>query len=331
MTLLITKMLLPTSKYSLKCPNAMNPIGVTVHETGNIATAMSEISYMIGNNTSTSYHFAVDETRVVQGLPLNRNGFHSGDGSSGRGNARTIGVEHCYNWDGKKITKNDLKYNSLYQKALTNGIELIAQLFIDNPQWGIPEHGKNIWRHYDHSKKNCPQRMIEEGYWTTYVARVKARYLELKGGNKVVVKSSASNPDKEGRSTKFKRGDKVRLSASAKQWKGSSSFTISSFKSTYVVDWLNVDGTIYIKPVGADWGGNVYERDIEHARSNDIQKDDIIKLRGPKATNWVGGAKITDGMRNVEYSVRSRNGNVLYIDSGTFRGEIYDWDAVKIK
>lgn len=185
MTLQITKMLLPSSKHSLKCPNAMEPIGVTVHETGNKATAMAEISYMIGNDTSTSYHFAVDEERAVQGLPLNRNGFHSSDGSRGTGNAKTIGVEHCYNWNGKTTTKNDPKFNALYQKALANGIELIAQLFIDHPKWGVPQSGKNIFRHYDHSRKNCPQRMIEEGYWNTYVNRVKARYLELKNGGAV--------------------------------------------------------------------------------------------------------------------------------------------------
>lgn len=329
MGLQITKMLLPSSKYSLKCPNAMNPIGVTVHETGNIATAMAEVSYMIGNNTSTSYHFAVDETRAVQGVPLNRNAFHAGDGRNGRGNARTIGVEHCYNWTGGATTKNNAKYNALYQKALTNGIELIAQLFIDYPAWGVPEHGKNIWRHYDQSGKNCPQRMIEEGYWNTYVARVKARYLELKGGNKPVAnKTVAKNPDKEGRSTAFKRGDKVRLSASAKRWLRSSTFDLGSFKSTYEVDWLNVDGTIYISPIGADWGGNVLESDIELARNNDIQKDDIIILR-PQATNWFGGTKITDGMKKVQYSVRERKGNTLYIDNGQFRGLIYDWDAIK--
>ena len=329
MTLLITKMLLPNSKYSLKCPNAMDPIGVTVHETGNFATAMSEISYMIGNNTSTSYHFAVDETRAVQGLPLTRNGFHSSDGSRGTGNAKTIGVEHCYNWNGKATTKHDPKYNALYQKALSNGIELIAQLFIDHPKWGTPEAGKNIWRHYDHSKKNCPQRMIEEGYWNTYVARVKARYLELKGGKTVVVKSLASNPDKEGRSTKFKRGDKVKLSPSAKKWRGSSSFGLDSFKATYEVDWNNVDGTIYISPIGADWGGNVLESDIENFRNNNIMKDDIIILR-PQATHWFGGSKVSDGMKKTEYSVRERiNGNTLYIDNGTFRGIIYDWDAIK--
>lgn len=328
MPLKVIKMLLPASKYAKKCPNPMQPIGLTVHETGNVATAKSEISYMIGNDTSTSFHIAVDEKNIVQGLPFNRNGHHSGDGSKGTGNGKTIGMEICYNWTGGATTKNNAKYNPLYQAAVRNAIEAAAQLFIDNPHWGEPKHLKNIFRHYDHSKKNCPQRMIEEGTWTTFVENVRLRYLELKGGKNVVVKSLAANPDKEGRSTMFKRGDKVKLSASAKSWLRSSSFDLGSFKSTYEVDWLNVDGTIYISPIGADWGGNVLEVDIETAPNNNIQKDDIITLR-TQATHWYGGSKLSDGMKKAEYSVRYRKGNLLYIDNGTFRGLIYDWDAVK--
>jgi len=183
MALQITKLLLPASKYALKCPNFLDPIGVTIHETGNIASAMAEISFMIGNSSSTSYHVAIDDIRAVQGLPFYLNGWHSGDGSKGRGNRKTIGIEHCYNWNGKETTKNDPKYNPLYQKALLNGIEFVAHLFIDYPQWGLPKDGTNMWRHFDHSGKNCPQRMIEENYWKTYVALVKARYLELKNGD----------------------------------------------------------------------------------------------------------------------------------------------------
>lgn len=181
MALTITKVNAPQDKLKLKAPYSMDPIGTTTHETGNIATAMAEISYMLGNNSTTGYHFAVDDTRAVQGLPLNRNAFHSGDGSTGRGNRKTIGVEHCYNWNGKTTTKNDKKYNPLYQKAIKNGIELQAQLFIQYPQWGEPKAGVNMFRHYDHNRKNCPQRIIEEEYWNTYVALVRARYLELKG------------------------------------------------------------------------------------------------------------------------------------------------------
>ena len=199
MGLTITKMIVPASKYGVKCPYPMNPIGTTTHETGNKASAMSEVSYMLGNNREVSYHFAADDIRAVQGLPLNRNGWHSGDGGSGRGNRKTIGVEICYNWNGRTTTKNDKRLDPLYQKAVKNSVELQAQLFIKHPKWGVPKAGVNMFRHYDHSRKNCPQRMIEEGYWNTYVALVKARYLELKGG-KVTGNTSVG-------SYKVKKGD----------------------------------------------------------------------------------------------------------------------------
>ena len=187
MTLQITKVETPKSKYAVKCPYTMEPEGLTIHETGNIATAMAEISYMLGNDSETSYQFAIDDERAVQGLPLNRNGWHAGDGGNGFGNRKTIGLEHCFNWTGGKVTKGHPIYDAKYHKAIANGIELSAQLFLQYPKWGVPEAGKNIWRHYDHSRKNCPQRLIEEGKWLDYVAKVKARYLELKGIKKPVV------------------------------------------------------------------------------------------------------------------------------------------------
>lgn len=193
LSLPITVVTTPSNKYSVKCPYFMEPIGVTIHETGNIQTAMGEISYMLGNDREVSYHYAVDEVRAVQGLPLNRNGWHSGDGANGRGNRRTIGIEHCYNWTGGSTTRYNSKYNALYQKTLLNGIELTAQLFIKYPKWGVPERGKNIWRHYDHDGKNCPQRMIEEGRWVWYVEQVKKRYLELKKNPNAVYEVTSTN------------------------------------------------------------------------------------------------------------------------------------------
>ena len=61
-----TKMLVPSSKYNIKCPYSMNPSAVTRHDTANDASAMSEVSYMIGNSLEVSYHVAVDDYRAVQ-------------------------------------------------------------------------------------------------------------------------------------------------------------------------------------------------------------------------------------------------------------------------
>lgn len=69
----ITNVNCPESKYSIKCPYSMNPEYITVHNTYNDASAMAEISYMIGNNLKTSFHAAVDDERVVTGIPFDRN------------------------------------------------------------------------------------------------------------------------------------------------------------------------------------------------------------------------------------------------------------------
>lgn len=46
----ITKNLVSEDKYGIKCPYTMEPIGITVHNTGNSASADNEIAYMIGND-----------------------------------------------------------------------------------------------------------------------------------------------------------------------------------------------------------------------------------------------------------------------------------------
>ena len=79
------QMLVDPSKYALKSPYAMTAKFITVHNTANDASANNEISYMRNNDTSTSFHYAIDDVEVVQGLPENRNGYHAGDGQ-GSGN-----------------------------------------------------------------------------------------------------------------------------------------------------------------------------------------------------------------------------------------------------
>ncbi|MGQ7148222.1 peptidoglycan recognition protein family protein, partial [Escherichia sp. SS-MK2] len=73
----------------------MNPEFITVHNTYNDATAENEVSYMIRNDNQVSFHIAVDDKEAVQGIPLERNAWHTGDGN-GNGNRKSIGVEICY-------------------------------------------------------------------------------------------------------------------------------------------------------------------------------------------------------------------------------------------
>ena len=61
---------------------------IVVHNTANDASAANEIAYMIRNDNSTSFHYAIDDKEIVQGIPENRNAFHAGDGGKGNGNRR---------------------------------------------------------------------------------------------------------------------------------------------------------------------------------------------------------------------------------------------------
>lgn len=326
---------LPKQGYDTGKPNK-----VVFHWTANDnSTIEGEINYMKNNWKAAFVHAFVNGDKTIEVADTDYKAYGAGKFA----NSDSIHMELCSEKDKAKMLK------SIDRAAHYLAVQLWYYKLPCTD--AVPKGKGTVWTHHAVSKfRGNTNHTDPDGYfdrwgikWTDVFNKIKEYHTALnKNGDTTTIvdfgstvkpaqEKETATVTEDKRSKKFKVGDKVRLTSGAKAWKGSSNFTISSFKSEYIVNWLNVDGTIYIKPVGADWGGNVYERDIEHARSNDVQKDDIIKLRGPKATNWVGGSKITDGMRNVEYSVRSRNGNVLYIDSGTFRGEIYDWDAVKVK
>lgn len=157
MELVITQMLCPQNKWYIKCPFAMDAEFIVVHNTANNASAMSEISYMLSNNNEVSYHFAVDDVRAVQGLPLNRNGWHASDGN-GKGNRKGIGIEICYSLSG----------GDRFIKAERNTAYLIAQLLTEKG-WGIDR----VKKHQDFCTKRCPHRTLDMG-WQRFLDMVKS-------------------------------------------------------------------------------------------------------------------------------------------------------------
>lgn len=150
-------MLCPETKYSIKCPYLMVPEAITIHNTFNDASAMSEISYMITNNNETSYHFAVDYERAVQGIPLDRNAWHSGDGN-GTGNRKTIAIEICYSKSG----------GERFLKAEQNAAYLTAALL---KQYGFGI--EKVKKHQDWSGKYCPHQTLNLG-WQRFLDMVQA-------------------------------------------------------------------------------------------------------------------------------------------------------------
>ncbi|MBR3968109.1 MAG: N-acetylmuramoyl-L-alanine amidase [Clostridia bacterium] len=171
----IIKKLVDKSKYNIKCPFKMTATRIVIHETANDASAENEIAYMIRNNNEVSYHFAVDDIKAVQGLPLDRNGWHASDGN-GKGNREGIAIEICYSKSG----------GERWRKAVENGARLTAQLLKERG-WGIDK----VTKHQDYCTKYCPHRILGEYGWNNFLDLVKG-YLENKSGKQPEKKISVT-------------------------------------------------------------------------------------------------------------------------------------------
>lgn len=145
----IVKNLVSSSLYYCKCPYSMNPTRIVVHNTANDASARNEIQYMINNRNEVSYHYAVDDKEIVQGIPENRNAWHAGDGGNGVGNRQGIAIEICYSKSGG---------------ARFDAAEALAAKFIASKLkekgWGIDK----VTKHQDYSNKYCPHRTLDKGW-----------------------------------------------------------------------------------------------------------------------------------------------------------------------
>lgn len=157
----IVKKLVPESKYSIKCPYSMTPTRIVVHNTANDASAENEIAYMTRNDYETSFHYAVDHEKIVQGLPLDRNGWHASDGN-GKGNREGIAIEICYSKSG----------GDKFIKAEQNAADLIAYL-LKEYGWGIDK----VTKHQDYTNKYCPHRTLDMG-WDRFLNMIKERMNE---------------------------------------------------------------------------------------------------------------------------------------------------------
>lgn len=155
----IRKINCPSDKVKIKCPYTMTPTRIVIHNTANDASAENEIAYMHRNSNQTSFHFAVDDKEIVQGIELNRNAWHASDGN-GKGNREGIAIEICYSKSG----------GERWIKAVENAAELTAKLLKDYG-WGIDK----VTKHADYTNKHCPHRILDEYGWDNFLKLVQSK------------------------------------------------------------------------------------------------------------------------------------------------------------
>ncbi len=155
----VSKNLVPLWNYPKKCPHKMTPTRIVVHNTANDASAQNEIAYMRRNSNTVSFHYAVDDKEVVQGIEENRNSWNAGDGSKGKGNREGISIEICYSKSG----------GERFIKAEENAVELIVDI-LKRYGWGIDR----VTKHQDYNGKNCPHRTLDLG-WDRFLQMIDAK------------------------------------------------------------------------------------------------------------------------------------------------------------
>lgn len=237
----IVKNLVSESKYSVKCPYSMTPEFIVVHNTANDATAANEVKYMISNNNQVSFHFAVDDKEVVQGLPTDRNAWHAGDDGSGRGNRYGIAVEICYSKSG----------GARFENAEKNAAKFIAQLLKERG-WGVDK----VKKHQDFSNKYCPHRTLDKG-WASFVNMIKDYLNEL---NKPVQSTQSSS---------ISVGDKVKVKTTATHYATGQSMASFVKGSTYEV--TRIDGNKLLLSDIVSW---VWDYDVDKVGSTTQSNSD---------------------------------------------------------
>ena len=172
----IVKKIVPSSKYSIKCPYSMTPTRIVVHNTANDASALNEIAYMTNNNNETSFHYAVDDKQIVQGIEENRNAWHASDGN-GKGNREGIAIEICYSKSG----------GDRFIKAEQNAVDLIVDI-LKRYGWGIDK----VTKHQDYTNKYCPHRTLDMG-WNRFIKMIENKLNST--SNQTITSTSTSNKE----------------------------------------------------------------------------------------------------------------------------------------
>ena len=140
----------------------MSPKYITIHNTANTSVGANAENHAIymqnsGKNSTTSYHYVVDDKEIYKLLPDYEVAWHAGDGENGIGNRQSLAIEICENADGDLL------------KATDNAVELTAYLMklYNIPISCVVQH--NYW-----SGKNCPRRIrVGEPYdWQTFLNKV---------------------------------------------------------------------------------------------------------------------------------------------------------------
>jgi N-acetylmuramoyl-L-alanine amidase len=169
--------------------NDENVHWVVIHDTASsseTADAGAHANYVDNADTSTSWHFTIDDEEIWQHLPTNERAYHAGDGSTnvgegdylGGGNRNGIGIEMAVN-EGSDIYRT-------WQRTAKEAAALLIQ-------YNLPlDH--QVY-HNDMSGKQCPNTLLTAGLSDTFKSFVAAEFHIQSNFAGATITFTSNNPD----------------------------------------------------------------------------------------------------------------------------------------
>lgn len=144
------------SSYNYSSRNGNSIKYIVLHYTGNKGdTAKNNVDYFYGGDRNASAHYFVDDNSIWQSVEESNSAWSVGDGKGQYGitNQNSISIEMCCN-----------SSRIISEKTETNALELVKYLM---SKYNISI--SNIVRHYDASRKICPNWSADNwNRWTTF-------------------------------------------------------------------------------------------------------------------------------------------------------------------
>lgn len=149
---------LPESKYSIKSPRITKKTSITIHNTGNSASAENEANYMIRNNNQVSFHAVADKNEVIRVIPFNRVAFHCGN---------RAGNDSSYSLEIAGSTGNIEDFLEAEENAA-----IYTAMLLNENGWGLDR----VTTHHRWNGKYCPHKTLDLG-WNRFLNKIK-KYLD---------------------------------------------------------------------------------------------------------------------------------------------------------
>lgn len=153
---------------------ALTPTHITIHNTDNDSAGadaraharfVKETGHYVlksGKKNWVSWHFTVDDHRVIQHLPLDERGIHAG-----KGNAKSVAVEICM-------------HQGIDQAAAFDRAARLVALLLHQGNSG---DFSRVVPHFHWTKKNCPSLLLDGGAvgatWGGFIDRVRAVHAQI--------------------------------------------------------------------------------------------------------------------------------------------------------